>query len=383
MTTDKKMGGKRRKGWGWRSPFALIFVLNLLLAFSSHAANFGLDTLGLARHDARMVAEELPKGWWIGFLDHTFGDPMPNLELIKNTGKLGGFRVHLRNTVCKRNRNCENLEPRFDDFEALGRDAAKYEAFHNRNPSVECMISPWLEHDEKDRAKVQRAVDTIKKNAPSCTVVISAFTGAVVPGVLVEKHGNGAQGQIISNDGHSLFDANTAVYRTRGSVLVMGWINRNNGRVTGEKVFTPPSKRKFWPSRTDIQQMVRVLQPQSSPPSARPARCKSARNLKELELWKTNAEDYGGSDPRGNRPLLISKSRTARLELVAPDNRVIGCAKYFGAFEKGYHRHYVGSCSGDSPISLMEKARSEWLYVKDGAACTRVNAIRRKGYFRE
>lgn len=386
MTTEKIWSGERAKyRWGC-SPFAFLIWLSFLFAPPSFAADFGLDQLGLARHDARMIAEELPRGWWIGALDHTFGDPMPNLEIVANSGKLAGFRMHLRNTVCVRNRNCERTEPRYDDFEALGRDARKWAEFAQRK-TLKCILSPWLEHDVKDRAKVERAVSVLRTNAPNCAVAVSAFTGYVPPGVLVEKHGNAARGDIISNDGHSLFDSDSPEYRKRGKVLVFGWINRDNGRVTGEKTFTPPTRRKNWPSRDDIAQKVAVLQPQQATPANRPAACKTARKLQGRELWKTNAEDYGTGldDGRGNKGLLISQMRQpTTLDIIAPDGRKVGCAKYYGPFtEKGYHRHYVGSCSRETPIALMRKARSEWIYVKNGNNCIRVNAIRRKGYYRE
>lgn len=359
-----------------------LLCLLFLLAAPVEAQQYtGLDLLALARFDAAMVARNIPKGTAIGALQGTFGDVVPNLDKLLATGKVSAFRVHLVNTVCRRNKNCENGEPAQTDFSTYTARARQFGALAAKYPQVACFISPSLEHDEKNVSIVSRWIDIIRREAPTCKVVVSAFTGVVPAGVIREKHGNAQTGQIVSNDGDNLFDSDSTKYRTAGSLITFGWIPRFNMRFSGEKVFTPPSKRTAKPSAEDIQQAVRLLMPEFPKP-AKPAQCATVREVKAPELHKTNSEDYNGPDPRGNRPLLISKKRYNTLDVLAPSGAKIGCAKYYGGFPPNLFRHYVGSCSGDSGVSLMNKARNEWIFYKAGRECILVNSIRRTGSFR-
>jgi hypothetical protein len=100
------------------------------------------------------------------------------------------------------------------------------------------------------------------------------------------------------------------------------------------------------------------------------------------EIFKTNAEEEENGNPRGNRPVYLSKIKVPRWSILSPDGREIGCATHYGEPYRNLHRHYVGNCSGDTPISLMNKAKSEWIYLRMGNRCVLVNAIRRKGSYR-
>lgn len=359
-----------------------VLILACFLAGTASSQDFyGQDILGLAMQDVGMVAKTLEQGQAIGVLAGTFGPTIKPLRRLLVTGKVPAFRAHLINGTCWRNRVCEAGEPRPNNIKAIRKRAKEYADLQAEFPNVKCFLSPVLEHDEKDKGLVLSWVRAIHDAAPQCEVVISAFSGWVPPGVLVERHGNDAKGDIISNDGESLFDSNSPKYRTGGRIMVLGWINRYNLRVTGEKTFTPPSKRKHKASKTDLIQAMRLLKPEW-PKAQPPGTCQNTRDLKDRELLKTNAEDYGNGDARGNKPLFISKSKSQRMKILSPNGKEIGCTSYYGPYEAGYNRHYVGSCSGDSGVSLMDKANHEWVFVKDGNTCVRVNSIRRKGYYR-
>lgn len=345
-----------------------------------------------------MIAKEIESESAIGVLDGTFGDVAPALDKLLATGKVSMWRAHLINGTCWRNRVCEKGEPRPNDIPAMQKRAAKFEALYKKYPHIPYFLSPVLEHDEKDPRVVQNWVQKVREAAPNAGIVISAFSGATLPGIRVEKHGNQAKGDIISNDGESLFDA-PPTYCSGAKTICFGWINRYNLRVTGEKTFTPPSKRKHRASRDDVRQVTRILRPLTPKPAA-PKACKNTIDIVAPELWKTNAEDYGNGDARGNRPLLIGKTQTSRMTILAPDGREVGCTKYYGRYaDTKLNRHYEGSCSGKSPVKLMDDAKSEWMFLKDRGlcmkkdpktkdcvewenTCRRINAIRRLGYYR-
>lgn len=202
----------------------------------------GFDILGLARYNAKELARTLPKKCAIGILMGTFGDPVKKLRVLLNTGKVKAVRVHLINTVCLRNGNCEAGEPSPFQWSALERRAKKIARLKVDFPTVHFFISPWLEHDVTDPIKVQEAIKRIKKVAKGCKIVISAHTGHTPANVLVEKHGNSSvKADIRSNDGADFFDA-PASYKNAGTVLTLGWTPGFNLRKKSGP-FVPPSKR--------------------------------------------------------------------------------------------------------------------------------------------
>lgn len=362
-----------------------LFIILVLFPFMALAQPrnpsplYGKDILGLAMQDAKMIAEKWQPGFGLGVLDGTFGDPVPNMKLIMATGHVSFFRAHLSNGPCQRNKNCAEGEIKPNDLQSLQRRIRKYRALADQFPDISCYLSPRLEHDERDKNLVEAWVALIRKEAPNCRVVISAYSGYVPDNVIVEKHGNDARGAVISNDGDSLFDSDSPKYRTQGTRLVLGWIPRFNLRVSGEKTFTPPRKRTAKATADNVRQVARLLLPEESMPRQGP--CPGALP-KSPELFKTNAEDYNNGDPRGDKGLLISKRRVPKFDILTADGRKLGCVKYYGTYPPNLYRHYIGSCSKEAPVELMREARSEWVYLKGGGTCYLVNAIRRKGYFR-
>lgn len=340
----------------------------------------GYDILGLAMQPVPMIAEEIGPDSVIGVLAGTFGPVIPPLErLIKQAnGKVIGYRAHLGNGTCLRNRVCGPGEFPPTDLKTMRKRARDFHDLNMRHPQLKCWLSPYLEHDEKNKKLVNSWVKVIREEAPECTVVVSAFTGYVPPNVLKESHGAQAKGPIISTDGVSFFDIDNANYCNGAGRVCFAWINRFNLRVTGEKEFIQPRKRKYKVTRDNMIQVRRLLEPQEAKPQV--AECK---DIKSPELWKSNAEDYGiNVDNRGNRPLFISRTKSSKIDIHKRSGERIGCAKYYGPFDSGLSRYYVGSCSGDSGVTLMDKAQSEWVLLKTGNKCWLSNTIRRKGYFR-
>ncbi len=340
---------------------------------------YGYDILGLAMQDVKMIASTIDSDRGIGVLDGTFGKAVDNLRFLLHTGKVTFFRAHLSNGPCQRNGNCEKGEPKPTDFNVLAQRARAFEALHQEFSYAKCFISPRVEHDVKDRDTVNKWYSIIKTEAPSCIPVCSAFTGFCPPGPLIEKHGNKVKSQIVSNDGQSYYDSNSPEYNKSGTVIVFNWINRDNLRTSGEKTFTPPSKRTNLLTRTDMIQRSRMLKLQPPIPALA---CAKPIDIKAPNIWKTNAEDYGGNPPKGrdNKPVFITGAKISRYDIFAPSGKLIGFANYGGPFDKNQSRYYTGNSSGDSGVSLMDEADgSEWGFMKGGGQCFKVNFIRRLG----
>lgn len=359
-----------------------LLVLLVLLCPSLHADPLKMfDILGLAKQPLVMIAEELPPQTVLGVLAGTFGPVIQPLETVINlsNGKVIGYRAHLANGVCIRNGVCAGGEITYTSYKALRKRARDFHDLNLRHPGLQCWISPFLEHDEKRKEVVNKWIKIIKEETPECTVVVSAFTGYVPPGEKAEKHGSNVSGYSISTDGVSFFDVDNANYCDKAVKLCGAWINRFNLRTTGEKTFTPPMKRKWQVTRDNMIQVRRLLQRQEPKPDT-----PGCAEIKRPNLYKSNSEDYGvNADGRGDRPLLIVQQKLLNgFKLMSLKGPQIGCAKYYGPFDGGGYRYYVGNCSGDSGVTLMNKADSEWLRAVNGNRCFLINSIRRKGYYR-
>lgn len=343
----------------------------------------GVDILGLAMQDVGMICGTIPPNTALGFLQYTFGDAFPAARQCLKTGKVSAFRVHCSNGPCARNRNCDTEEPKANDLKSLTKCAVNAQSLYN-DFGKPCYISPRVEHDEKDKKLVNQWFSVIKANAPNCIPVISAFTGYAPPGIMAEKHGNSAYGAIISNDGQSIFDANSDQYSQSASEIQFNWTNRDNLRVSGEKTFTKPKKRSKSKRLTKLEliQKIRLLNKSAAKP-ADPKFCKTIKDVPSNEIHKPNAEDYDNGDVRGGRPLLISRMNADRFDILDPSGKKIGCFKKYGPFDGGGSRFYEGSCSGLHAVELMDKAKSEWVFARSGNTCYRINIIRRGGNYRK
>lgn len=354
------------------------WVTMILMTFEAWGEPLrGPDLIGLAKQNVAMIADELAPNSAVGVLEGTFGPAIPPLERLIRTGNVAAFRAHLGNGPCRRNNNCARGEPGPYDLKTMKTRATAFQALKQKYPSVDCYLSPYLEYDEKDKNLVRAWISVIEDSAPDCKIVLSAFTGWKPKGYLDEQHGNNKKGDVVSNDGVSLFDANSVSYRTNGNVLVLGWIHRFNGRLSSGGAFVPPKERKWQATRDNIRQVNRLLRPETLKPQT------NCTEIKKPNLWKSNAEDYGNNtDGRGDKPLFISSQKINNYTIHNISGARVGCAKFYGSYDGSGYRYYVGSCSGHSGVTLMDAARSEWVLLKGGGKCFLSNTIRRKGYYR-
>lgn len=339
------------------------------------------DALGMAMYcDKYLAAPKLP---CVSTLLGTFGDPVPCLERRIAEGGMTHVQIDLIDATCWRNGVCEKGSPRPDDPKFVEARAARVNQLATKYTGIEWWISFGLEHDIKDQAKVKNLHAVAQKACPTCKVINSPFSGASVPGIPDEKHGNTVKAFSVSNDGQSIFDSNSVEYRLNGLRFVFAWFNELNLRYSGEKTFTMPKQRKCKPTADLFRQAFLILKPEESA-SPFPASCKQIRDVRSDEILKTNAESYCNNDARGNSPLFISKLGTGTFPILDKQGKQIGCFKYYGAFsgKPGYNRYYVGTCSGETPVKLYDEAKGEWAFIKAGNTCIRFNTIRRKGNYR-
>ena len=380
---------------------ACVLILVALLAELAYAEprRHGQDFLGLARQDVKMLKENTEPGQCIGTLAGTFGGIIDPLDQLFKTDKYDCLRVHL--TFCDHGRKCQPGECDPTSLACLEGKALALKKLVKKHPEVTLKyVSYMLEYQTKDRKLVDSQVKMLRRVLPDWKIVASILPGAYVPsGVLVERHGNTPQlSHITSNDGANYFDANTweagnaaPIYRTRATEVSFAWRNRDNLRLTSEKGAPLPPKQRPLSNRLEPQDIVQsqlTQKPLAMRPVA-PAACSGSTVLSKLrpgELWKVRSEDYGAkNDSRGNKPLFIARSSAGRMKVLDQEGAEIACLKYYGPYaDTGLGRFYLGSCSGDTGLSLYNKNKKrEWVWINDGKNCWGVSALRRMGYYRD
>ncbi len=355
----------------------------------------GYDALGLAMYCKTYLASpSLPA---ISTLMNTFGDPLPCLDKALARGTLRVVQVDLIDATCWRNKNCPAGVPKPDDTRVIKARAQKVSKLAVKYPSVEFWVSPALEHDVKDKKKVEKMMAAAQAGCPTCKVINSPYSGARLSPL--ELHGTKVKAFSVSGDGASSFDAdnirsdsNNFEHRQAGSYTTYLWWNELNGRVTGEHGSPPPpTKRTCWPTKAMFTQAYRVAQEEAPVPPA-PALCTSVVNVngRKGEIFKPNAEAYSPCphpDKRGNKPLLIIAKKGKRgdkIKVYSSAGKEVGCFAYYGVYDKGpLHRWYMGDCSGHNPAKLYDEQGGEWGYTHLGKGkCLLTNSVRRLGTYR-
>lgn len=376
---------------------------------------YGLDTLGILKYGPKTqkaLIDSLRPNSVLGvLLDRTFGVKWDPVRNVLRSGKVGYVTADLLNTTAVRNNvlqrgellygytikslNIEacKLDPKLTNI--VDGQVQKLRELQNEFPSVQIFPSLFLEHNiERQCAETIIAYARARYFANAKWIDNPMGSYPTIGGTWKEKHGNKARGDSISNDGESLFDANTyrvVVAKTNpyvdgGTYIVLGWIDEFNLRKSGEKKFIPPLQRNFFPSGTQFRWAVRVLYfPPDPKPTLIPRQCKTSRELKAPELWKPAAEDYGNGDPRGSKGLLIHSSGLGEIPILTAGGTRAGHLKYFGRYDgtPGMNRFYLGTGSGQQNMTLVREHNTEWFYLRVGPECLLVNVLRRSGYFRD
>jgi hypothetical protein len=317
----------------------------------------GLDFLGLGspHWPCDQSIATFPKGWALGLLDNTFGDPTACLEKFLKSGKVGAVRVHLINGPCHRNKRCEAHDKASPtDFNEIAKRTKKYVAIFDRYKKVRCYISPVLEHDIKDPIDARRALETVKINAPNCGVVNSTVSGARFNDawIIDERHGENPDVRnngIISTDGDDIVNMDVPVYLAKYKTVKINyfWAPRYNllqaCKQNNKPVFIPPTKRKALPSTEYLEGVIRLAKKEKCP-----APIFQATPIIKPSLYKPYAEDSGcsgGNPPRNNKPLFIGPNKGQDVRIITAKNQELGKFTYYGPYDRS-HRYYSGNGGG-------------------------------------
>ncbi len=377
--------------------YILNFLLYFLIVVSSFADGKGYDVLGLAKFCDRYL--QAPRLEHVSTLARTFGDPYPCLQKAANRGGLKSIQVNLRDATCFRNKVCPPGTPSLTDWKDIKKLASELNnKIAIQYPHIKTYVSPYLEHDFKDANIIKKACDVALQACPTCTCINEPFSGTRNTGHILELHNTKVTAPMVSGDGASMFDGdnikndgNKFQHRDAGSIITYGWWNALNLRCQGEKNFTPIHQRTERPTEDQFQQAYKILTTEEDKIPDAPKYCKSLRKVEGKEIYKPNAEKYcngapNENDPRGDRPLLIIKKGgkfNQKMRVLNSAGKEVGCFAYYGTFESGLHRWYVGSCSKQKPYELYQALGNEWGFADLGNGnCLVFNSLRRMGVYR-
>lgn len=355
-----------------------IFVIFLFVIEACRAEPIrGLDPLGKAKQNCQMLIQEMDPNSATGELDMTFGDPYPCMNREAASGKVVANRIHLidgtpNNHACSGN---------VTNFTLITQRATRFKKWCDNHKAIKCYLSPILEPSCRDVSIVNKQNAAARKGAPEIPIVCDSIVGVCGDADIKETHGNDGHSQIRSNDGNSIYDSNSAVYRNSGSILTLAWSHCDNGRVSGEHPgdsVPPPTQRVNWCTRDEIRQKVRLMREPEPKPTI-----PNCMNINAPSISKTNAEYYGinHDDGRGNKPMLILPNKYNRMSIQKLNGKEVGCFKYYDTYAGDGQRHYEGNCSKLTPPQLMDLLGGEWGKVVVGKDCYLWNAIRRLGTF--
>ena len=305
---------------------------------------YGLDLLGAAMF-SDVAIREFPQGWALGVFAREFGDAFPTVKRIVESGRCPHVRIQL---TWSRNNHV------YDDthFAIAKAEAARYERLAVANPSVKFELSTFCEHNLQNP---DRYHDEIARIAPHCTIVNSPWQGAMSKKYKNEVHGGKAapRGKYnFSFDGTGCVDADIPKFRARhkNSEVFFFWTYQFNGKRNGATLddngkplpYIPPTERKFWPTEDLIDSVIYLHKPKGKP------------KLDSKTIHKSHS-DQQNPEPKGRelKPVIITPSKSSRLEYVAKNGQVIGTAPYYDTYKKGGHRYYAQAMG----FQLAEKAR--------------------------
>ena len=299
---------------------------------------FGLDFLAIAKY-GDIVKREMPENFALGAFSNTFGNALPAVAAVLDTGRCPEVRLHLWWE--------DDHKKKPDTFQKIEKEAKRVGAFYAAYPKILCKVSGFCEHTLSlaDAMKLREIV--VAQMPPHCIYVNSPWTGAILPNCINEIHGNKSkipQGSFdYSYDGQSAFDApvtqDKVKYGKAGTFYL--WIPQFNGRLKGDDP-TPRPQRKAWPCSQQIDGTI-YLSTEEGP-----------SKLPKGWIYKSYSDQHT-TPPQGKdcKPVWICPIKASEILLKTRNGQVVDRARYYGTFAGGGYRYY----GQDWAYLIAEKAR--------------------------
>lgn len=333
----------------------------------------GYDLLGMAHplFPFKRILEQIPKDAPIGWFWNTFGPSKDLLKYMLDSGYTI-FRPQMWWS------NSHAIVP-LNVLEVTLKELR--EVTDGKN--IRLYVSPSCEHAEKDSREVKARIDLVRKIIPSAIPVNNPWTGAVLKGVLTERHG-GEPGrcELASCDGTNCYDLNAAKwireYGNREHPCFLWGYRFNLREITDPGQKPPPIKdRKAAPNVQYFNSIKRLAEDKGLPPKPD----FKAEKFRKPNIYKTHAEDdqeFSEDEPdeaRENRPVLIIKSSAPAVDILDKNRTVLGRFPRYGSigsFQGGLTRYYsavrggLGLYGFEIGNLASSKSGSEFVWFRAG-----------------
>lgn len=332
---------------------------------------YGLDLLGLPKF-AELARKEFPQGWALGTFARTFGDALPHVRAILDTGRCAVVRVQLVWS--------DSHQFGVAETAAAIKEARRYEKLAREFPNIKIELSPFCEHNIKSP---DSELSKVQDRAPSCTVVNTPWTGGLSAKFKNEVHGTKAKAlkgkYNFSYDGSSSVDSDVETVKATHTAAdcFYFWVPQFNGRKSTNDT-TPRPDRKAYPVGLSGSRLIDSVIYLS--------RARGDSRLAKGFLWKSHAEQHDSPipEPRAFKPVLICPVKAKKFDLITDNGQSVATLPYYGTYSGGGYRYYAQ----DFGYLIQEKAfriqgRGSCKLVAEGKDYGTVAAAFRLGGFRD
>lgn len=370
-----------------------LFLISFFLWASVAVGQTNYDAIGYLHKNfkAKVILDNLEHDSFFGVLiDTTFGTNLNKIQKVLDTGKIKTLRVHLLNNTAVRNGKLNKYEL-LDGYtlnrvnsEAKDYKSNLYKLIDSQLKRLATIkfsgtiyVSGLLEHN-LDEASARKVYTYIEKKGFKAVDNPMSLGYAKIG--RTERHGHLKSGlAIISPDGLDAFDVHffgkNAFQKAADDVSY--WIWEFNGRYSGLKDWIAPRARTKFATDADVKKLKLLMKP------AGKVQFKTGFPvIKAPQILKPSAEDYKNGDPRAGLPCFITKEKVGSFDILNfKTEKKIGQLNYYGAFEGGGYRYYLGYPKKvDTHQSIIKKNNgSEWVLLKSAKYQYTINIVRRLG----
>lgn len=279
----------------------------------------GIDYLGAAKFE-RTALRNLPTGGAVGVFAKTFGDALPFVKKVLAKGL--DVRVHL---IWKDDHKFGDAE-----HKAAVKEAKRWRGVSDQY-GAKLQISPWCEHREANKAKLEKLRVAIMKELPNCDYVNTPLdAGALMSGVVNEVHHSrripGGRWNY-SFDGTDCCESDIAKARKdhAGCEKFFLWTSRFNGKWEAADD-TPRPNRKGWPDDKMCRSILAQFKQKES------VKLSSSR-----DVYKSHAENDGDGNSRAEKMVFVTE-RAGKCEFLF-NGRVVETLRASGRLDDGRFVH--------------------------------------------
>lgn len=305
---------------------------------------YGLDHLGIAKY-GKLAFQEHPAGFALGAFSNVFGDALPAVKAILDSGRCPRVRAHLYWSFNAGHKPDPDYLKRIQ-VEAI-RVGKFYKSYVGR---IDCRVSGFCEHP-LNVSQAEKVRQIVMEYMPLGVTYVNCpqSNGAVLPNCVNELH-KGANRNVtgrvdFSYDGVSVHDSDVSNDKIKYALAETFylWIYQFNGHMSGSDRL-PINQRKAYPDSNQIDACIYSSQDISG------SNIPKGWTLKPVS--DQHSTPYAGKDQKPVWILPLTK-KYRMIEVRANNGQVINQAPYYG----------TANDENSGKITGYRYYHSEWGYL--------------------